>query len=66
MTPAEVVVFFRTWFGPTKSTFARLDDPGQQALAADLESLYATHNVSPDPTRTLVHNEYLQVLATRK
>jgi hypothetical protein len=65
MTPAEVVTFFRTWFGPTQMAFARLDAAGRKALAADLENLYASHNISPDPTRTRIPNEYLQVLATR-
>jgi 2-polyprenyl-3-methyl-5-hydroxy-6-metoxy-1,4-benzoquinol methylase len=65
MTPPEVVAFFRTWFGPTQMAFARLDPAGRQALTADLENLYASANVSPDPTRTLIANEYLQVLATR-
>jgi ubiquinone/menaquinone biosynthesis C-methylase UbiE len=65
MTPAEVVTFFRTWFGPTQMAFARLDEAGQQALAADLEALYANANISPDPTRTLVDNEYMQITGTR-
>ena len=65
MPPPEVVTFFRTWFGPTQMAYARLDEAGQKALTADLETLWSTHNQSGDPARTHVPNEYLQVTATR-
>jgi SAM-dependent methyltransferase len=65
--PAGVVVFFRQYFGPTQVAFSRLDEAGQAAFAADLEALWSSANVSPDPTRhTLVRNQYLQVTATRR
>jgi SAM-dependent methyltransferase len=64
--PAGAVAFFRTYFGPTQVAFSRLDEAGQSALAADLETLWTTANVAPDPTsRTLARNQYLQVTATR-
>jgi SAM-dependent methyltransferase len=64
--PAGVVAFFRQYFGPTKVAFSRLDELGQAAYAADMEALWSGANVSPTPaTHTLVHNEYLQVTATR-
>lgn len=64
--PAGAVAFFRTYFGPSKVAFSRLDPDGQAAFAADLESLWSDANVAPDPTnRTLIHNQYLQVTATR-
>ena len=64
--PAGAVAFFRKYFGPTQVAFSRLDPDGQAAFAADLESLWSDANVSPDPTtRTLIHNQYLQVTATR-
>lgn len=64
--PAGAVAFFRQYFGPTKVAFSRLDELGQAAFAADLEALWSGANVSPTPaTHTLVHNEYLQVTATR-
>ena len=64
--PAGAVAFFRQYFGPTHVAFSRLDDLGQAAFAADLEDLWTRANVAPDPaTRTLVHNQYLQVLAIR-
>jgi SAM-dependent methyltransferase len=64
--PAGAVAFFRKYFGPTHVAFSRLDEAGQAALATDLEALWTAANVSPAPaTNTLIHNEYLQVTATR-
>jgi hypothetical protein len=66
LNPAGAVAFFRKYFGPTQVAFSRLDEAGQAAFAADLESLWAGANVAPDPeNRTLIHNEYLQVTAVR-
>lgn len=66
-SPAGAVDFFRKYFGPTQMAFLRLDSAGQDAFAADLEQLWASHNVSPTPaSHTLVENEYLQVTAVRK
>ncbi len=61
----EVVQFFRDNFGPTKMAFARLDPAKQAAFAADLEGLWNDNNEATDAGRTLVHNEYLEVTATR-
>jgi ubiquinone/menaquinone biosynthesis C-methylase UbiE len=67
VSPAGAVAFFRKYFGPTQVAFSRLDEAGQAALAADLEKLWSAANVAPDPAEhTLVRNEYLQVMATRK
>lgn len=63
-TPKEVVDFFRRYFGPTQIAFSRLDDAGQTALAAELESLWTEHNMSKDGN-TSVHAEYLDVRAVR-
>lgn len=66
VNPAGAVDFFRRYFGPMQVAFSRLDSVGQTAFAADLEALWSSANVSPDPeNRTLVRNEYLQVTATR-
>jgi len=66
MDAAGAVAFFRQYFGPTQVAFSRLDPAGQAALAADLESLWTSANLSPDPgSRTLIRNEYLKVRATR-
>jgi 2-polyprenyl-3-methyl-5-hydroxy-6-metoxy-1,4-benzoquinol methylase len=65
--PAGAVAFFRTYFGPTQAAFECLDEDGRAALAADLEALWADANKAPDPaSRTLIENEYLQVMARRK
>jgi hypothetical protein len=45
-------------------TFARLDESGQAALAAQLEALYHEHNVSRNGG-TEVEGEYLDVRAIR-
>jgi SAM-dependent methyltransferase len=64
---AGAVDFFRRYFGPTHVAFSKLDEKGQAAFAADLESIWAQHNVAPDrDTEVLVHNEYLKVTAVRK
>jgi SAM-dependent methyltransferase len=66
-SPAGAVDFFRTYFGPTKTAFARLDPAGQTAFAAALEELWSSANESPNPaSHTLVHGQYLEVIATRK
>ena len=64
--PAGAVEFFRKYFGPTHIAFGRLDEAGQTALAADLESIWTAANIAPDPSnRTLIQNHYLQVTAVR-
>lgn len=66
VNPAGAVSFFRQYFGPTKVAFSRLGEAEQAAFAADLETLWSSANVAPDPNRhTVVHNQYLRVLATR-
>ena len=66
-SPAGAVAFFRAYFGPTQVAFNRLDPAGQAAFAADLESLWSNANIAPDPdNHTLIHNQYLQVAATRR
>ena len=66
VSPVGAVDFFRKYFGPTQMAFARLDEAGQAAMAADLVNLWSGANVSPDPeSHTLVKNEYLQITATR-
>lgn len=64
--PAGAVQFFRKYFGPVHMTFAQLDEAGQSAFAADLESLWSQANVAPDPaSRTMLRTEYLRVTARR-
>jgi SAM-dependent methyltransferase len=61
---AEVVKLFREYFGPTKVAFSRLDQAGQEALAADLEKLWAGHNEGT-ANETHVKAEYLEVRARK-
>src|SRR3984893_15321248 len=63
-TPNELVRVFRRYFGPTQTAFSRLDEAGQTALAAQLESLWTEYNTATDGT-TSVEAEYLDVRATR-
>jgi hypothetical protein len=62
--PKEMVAFFRTYFGPTKMAFSRLDAAGQESLAAQLASLWTEHNTATDGS-TAVEGEYLEVRAIR-
>ena len=63
-SPEHNLEYFRTWFGPTKAAFERLDEDGQAALAADLLDLGHRHNMAGD--RAMVAPAaYLEVVATR-
>ncbi|MDQ3750321.1 MAG: class I SAM-dependent methyltransferase [Acidobacteriota bacterium] len=64
-SPAEVVEYFRQFFGPTQFAFAALDGDGQDALRQDLERLWSEYNQADDGT-TLVESEYLEVIAVRQ
>lgn len=63
--PAEVVEFFRQYYGPTTRAFASLGDADRAALRADLVDLWVSHNQSDDPNRTIVESEYLEVVGVR-
>ena len=62
--PAEVVEFFRVYYGPTNRAFAALDAAGQSALRDDLEQLWSANNLARDGS-THVESEYLEVAAVR-
>jgi SAM-dependent methyltransferase len=62
--PAEVVEFFRQYYGPTNRAFASLDEKAAQCLRKDLETLWAAHNRASGDL-TVVTSEYLEVVATR-
>jgi len=62
--PAEVVEFFREYYGPTNKAFASLDQVGAQGLRKDLETLWAAHNRA-NGDLTVVTSEYLEVVAIR-
>ena len=62
--PRDVVQFFRDYFGPTKAAFSRLNEADQIAYRDDLEKLWSEHNQARS-ARTLIQNEYLEVIGTR-
>lgn len=62
--PRDVVQFFRDYFGPTKIAFSRLDDARQIAYCRDLEKLWSDHNQGGEG-KTVIENEYLEVIGTR-
>lgn len=63
-SPAEVVEFFREYYGPTNRAFSTLDADGQAALRHDLEQLWSQHNRATDGT-VYLESEYLEVQAIR-
>jgi hypothetical protein len=63
--PSGVVELFREYYGPTTRAFAMLADDDRARLRAELVQLWASHNLSNDPNRTIVDAEYLEVVATR-
>ncbi len=62
--PADVVEFFRAYYGPTNRAFSTLDADGQAALRHDLEQLWSQHNRATDGT-VYLESEYLEVQAVR-
>lgn len=62
--PAEVVEFYRTYYGPTNRAFAALSDELQAALRRDLDSHWAEHNRATDGT-TRLDSELLILSAVR-
>jgi SAM-dependent methyltransferase len=63
-SPAEVVRFFREYYGPANRAFAALNEAGQHSLRRDLEQLWSANNRACDGS-TLVESEYLEVVAIR-
>jgi ubiquinone/menaquinone biosynthesis C-methylase UbiE len=63
-SPAEVVEFFREYYGPTNRAFVSLDETKQAALRKDLTELWERHNQATDGT-TFVNPEYLVIQAIR-
>src|SRR5215813_488005 len=62
--PAEVVDFFRQYYGPTNRAFASLDEDSAKRLRDELEELWSEHNRAGNEL-TVVQAEYLEVIATR-
>ena len=64
-SPPEVVEFFRNYYGPTTRAFAALGETDRTALRTELVHLWASHNRSSEPARTIVDGEYLEVVGVR-
>lgn len=62
--PAEVVEFFRLYYGPTNRAFAALDVEGQARLRQELEALWTAHNRAGAGCTT-AFAEYLEVIGIR-
>lgn len=62
--PAQVIDFFKTYYGPTNRAFATLDPDGQAALRKDLAQLWSENNRAKDDT-THIEAEYLEVIARK-
>ena len=61
--PAEVVGFFRQYYGPTNRAFESLNETDARQLRDELEALWSAHNRAGDEL-TVVQAEYLTVIAT--
>jgi hypothetical protein len=62
--PADVVEFFRQYYGPTNRAFAALDENAAAELRAELVALWLAHNRGGDQF-TVVSAEYLKITAIR-
>jgi SAM-dependent methyltransferase len=62
-SPQHYLDFFRTYFGPLKTTFDKLGPEGAPALEADL--LAYLEEGSSDERALVLEPEYLQVVAVR-
>ncbi len=62
--PAEVVEFFRLYYGPINQAFASLEAAGRDRLSRGLEALWSAHNRAGMGCTT-VFAEYLEVIGLR-
>jgi 2-polyprenyl-3-methyl-5-hydroxy-6-metoxy-1,4-benzoquinol methylase len=62
--PAEVVEFFRLYYGPTHEAFAALEGESRDRLRKELEGLWSAHNRGGHDTTTVL-GEYLEVIGIR-
>lgn len=64
LSAEQMLEYFRTWFGPTRTAFDALDPDTQPRLGADLLAVYAKHNRSGDET-LVAPSEYIEVVAVK-
>jgi SAM-dependent methyltransferase len=62
-SPGHFVDVFRSWYGPTLTAFASLDERGRESLSSDLEQLLTRRNVGGGAL--VVPGEYLEVVVRR-
>jgi ubiquinone/menaquinone biosynthesis C-methylase UbiE len=65
MSPAEVVEYFRQYFGPTQMAFKAIPEDQHEAYRSDLESLWKQNNLASDGT-THSKSEFLEVRAVKR
>ena len=63
-SPADVVEFFRQYYGPINRAFASLNEDEARKLRSELEALWSTNNRGTADL-TVVKSEYLEVVAIR-
>jgi ubiquinone/menaquinone biosynthesis C-methylase UbiE len=63
-SPEDFVAFFRRWYGPTLKAFEALDEPGQAALARDLEDLARRWDRHADGGSIALPATYLETVLT--
>jgi ubiquinone/menaquinone biosynthesis C-methylase UbiE len=66
LTPAQLVGFFRRYFGPVKRAFDTVDEDAQRRLSRELEQIYADNSETSNGVLTITGGEYLEVIATRR
>ena len=63
-SPEHMIDIFRSYYGPMVKTFAAIDPPAQDALAADLHALSGEFNVAKDGS-LVIPSEYLEAVITK-
>ena len=64
MSPAEVVDFFITYYGPTLRSYNSLDDVLRAEFRRDLVDVFTANNTATDGT-TNIQAEYVEVIGTK-
>jgi SAM-dependent methyltransferase len=64
--PSDIVHDFRQYYGPTMNAFEAADKTGRaDALQAELEALFGSHNTSPSKEATCIPATFLRVTVAR-
>ena len=57
--------YYKSWFGPTATAFAMLDEQQAAAYAADLTAAWSRFNIATDGS-VLAPSTYLEIVATKR